>query len=88
MTKNAFLLATSLSMMMLGTQAFAASTVDLTVDGSITPAACTPTISNNGVFDFGNISAGDLSATKSTSIGAKRFSYSITCDAPTAIATS
>ncbi|MDL2187901.1 DUF1120 domain-containing protein [Pseudomonas sp. ChxA] len=34
----------------------AASSVDLAVTGIITPSACTPTLSNNGVVDYGKIS--------------------------------
>lgn len=38
----------------------AASNVDLTVKGSITPSACTPSISSNGLVDYGKISVQDL----------------------------
>ncbi|WP_256671205.1 DUF1120 domain-containing protein [Pseudomonas gelidaquae] len=34
----------------------AASSVDLGVVGVITPSACTPILSNNGVVDYGKIS--------------------------------
>jgi type 1 fimbria pilin len=40
--------------------AIAASSVDLTVKGSITPSACTPLLSSGGVADFGKISVKDL----------------------------
>ncbi|MBX7275236.1 DUF1120 domain-containing protein [Pseudomonas sp. ERGC3:05] len=38
----------------------AASSVDLGVVGVITPSACTPTLSNNGMVDHGKISAQDF----------------------------
>ncbi len=40
--------------------AFGASSVDLTVKGLITPSACTPSLSNGGMADYGKISAQDL----------------------------
>ena len=42
-----------------GGQAMAASSVDLSIKGSITPAACTPTLSNGGVVMHGKISYSD-----------------------------
>lgn len=42
------------------THANAASSVDLSVIGKITPAACTPQLSNGGVVDYGKISVKDL----------------------------
>ncbi len=38
----------------------AASSVDVTVKGSITPAACTPMLTNGGAVDYGKISIKDL----------------------------
>ena len=40
--------------------AMAASSVDLSVKGVITPNACTPSLSGGGVVDYGKISAKDL----------------------------
>ncbi|WP_256590845.1 MULTISPECIES: DUF1120 domain-containing protein [unclassified Pseudomonas] len=48
--------------------AMAASSVDLTVTGTITPAACMPSISNGGAIDLGKISAKDLNPTTYTLI--------------------
>ncbi|WP_433736992.1 DUF1120 domain-containing protein [Pseudomonas putida] len=63
--------------------AFAASSVDLTVTGVITPSACTPGLSNGGVVDYGKISAKDLNADKSTLLKAKTVQFMLTCDAAT-----
>ncbi|MGJ7513324.1 DUF1120 domain-containing protein [Pseudomonas baetica] len=65
------------------TSAFAASSVDLTVTGVITPSACTPGLANGGVVDFGKISAKDLNPNKETSLPRQLLQLTLTCDAPT-----
>ncbi|NVZ22928.1 DUF1120 domain-containing protein [Pseudomonas costantinii] len=65
---------------------FAASSVDLTVVGLITPSACEPTLSNGGSVDYGKISAKDLSATQSTFLDAQTVQITVTCDAATLMA--
>lgn len=59
-----------------------ASSTDLTVTGVITPAACTPSLSNGGVVDNGKISAKDLNPTTSTMIGRHPLKLTVACDAP------
>ncbi|KAA8560816.1 Protein GltF [Pseudomonas extremaustralis] len=59
--------------------AFAASTVDLTVSGLITPAACTPGLSSE-VIDHGKISAKDLSPTSSTWLPQALLTMTVSCD--------
>ncbi|MCW8275287.1 DUF1120 domain-containing protein [Pseudomonas sp. PCH199] len=59
---------------------FAASTVDLTVKGRITPLACTPSLSNNGLVDYGKISRQDLSADKRTQLRDQTLDFSLQCD--------
>lgn len=66
--------------------AFAASTVELTVKGLITPSACTPSLSKNGVIDHGKISVSDLAPDRHTIIGNDVLSLSVLCDASTLIA--
>lgn len=44
-------------------QTIAASSVDLSVKGTITPSACTPLLSNGGIVDHGKVSAKDLIGT-------------------------
>ncbi|HEF4757824.1 TPA: DUF1120 domain-containing protein [Pseudomonas putida] len=66
--------------------AFAASSVDLTVTGLITPSACTPTLANGGVVDYGKISAKDLNVDQSTIIAKQNVQLNVTCDAATLMA--
>ena len=66
--------------------AFAASSVDLTVVGLITPSACEPTLGNGGSIDYGKISAKDLSPTQATPLSAQTVQMTVTCDAATLMA--
>ncbi|MDQ0650576.1 DUF1120 domain-containing protein [Pseudomonas cedrina] len=66
--------------------AVAASSVDLTVKGLITPSACEPTLSSGGVYDIGKISAKDLNADKSTALPEHTLQLTVTCDAATLMA--
>ena len=65
---------------------FAASSVDLTVQGLITPSACTPSLSNSGVVDHGKISAKDLKPDNYTLLDDHTLQMTLTCDAPTLLA--
>lgn len=68
-------------------QVLAASSVDLTVKGSITPAACTPTLSGGGVVDHGKISRKDLDqSNKPTVLPVATLRLNIECSSPTMIA--
>lgn len=60
----------------------AASAVDLTVKGLITPAACTPLLSNSGLVDYGKISIQDLSVDKRTQLPDETLDLTIQCEAP------
>ncbi|MHC8325050.1 DUF1120 domain-containing protein [Pseudomonas sp. LB1P83] len=66
--------------------ASAASSTDLTVTGIITPAACTPVLSNNGAVDFGKTSAKDLNQTSVTHLGTEKLQVNVGCDAATTFA--
>lgn len=66
--------------------AVAASTVDLTVKGVITPNACTPALSGSGVVDYGKISAKDLNLTSSTQLPTATLQLSINCEGSTLFA--
>lgn len=69
------------SLMLLSyTGAHAASTVDLTVKGLITPSACTPSLSSGGVIDHGKISAKDLRPDNPTRIGTHVMTMAVVCD--------
>lgn len=61
---------------------FAASTVDLTVTGLITPNSCTPTLSGGGQVDYGKISAKDLKTNNPTHLGSQTLQMTVNCDAP------
>ncbi|HCM9499884.1 DUF1120 domain-containing protein (plasmid) [Enterobacter asburiae] len=62
-----------------------ANSVDVRVVGTITPSACTPTVSGNGTFDYGTIKPDTLSDTDFTVLAEKTLDFSIACDAPTKV---
>lgn len=68
------------------TPAFAASGVDLSVKGLITPVACTPVLSRGGSVDYGKISAQDLNPTGRTLLRKERVQLTVNCDAQTLMA--
>ncbi|AZD55527.1 Beta-fimbriae probable major subunit [Pseudomonas chlororaphis subsp. aurantiaca] len=63
-----------------------AESVDVRVIGTITPTACTPTLSGGGTIDYGAINPNTLSATAYTTLPAKQLDFAITCDAPAKVA--
>ncbi|MEX3773673.1 DUF1120 domain-containing protein [Pseudomonas sp. MYb118] len=72
------------AMLLVGSaSAFAASSVDLTVTGIITPSACEPTLSQGGLVDYGKLSAKDLNADRPTALDTKTLQFILTCDAAT-----
>jgi type 1 fimbria pilin len=66
--------------------AMAASSVDLTVKGLITPSACEPSLSSGGVYDIGKISAKDLNVDEYTRLPDHTLQLTVTCDAATLMA--
>lgn len=66
--------------------AMAASSVDLAVTGTITPSACTPSLANGGVADFGKVSAKDLRPDWPTYLPHQSMQMTVTCDAATLFA--
>lgn len=60
--------------------AMAASTVDLNVNGLITPVACTPILSAGGLVDFGKISQQDLNLTSGTRLPVKSLTLTVNCN--------
>lgn len=85
MKKSLATLTVALMLASTGT-AFAASTVELTVKGLITPTACTPSLSAGGVIDHGKISAKDLNPTTWTQLPNATLQMSVNCDAKTLFA--
>ncbi|WP_339417682.1 MULTISPECIES: DUF1120 domain-containing protein [unclassified Pseudomonas] len=67
-------------------QAVAASSVDLSVRGLITPSACEPTLANDGVVELGKISVQDLRLDWPTYLPRQDMQMTVTCDAATLIA--
>ncbi|WP_338479701.1 DUF1120 domain-containing protein [Pseudomonas trivialis] len=62
--------------------AHAASTVELSVTGLITPMACTPLLSSGGLVDFGKISRNDLNLDKGTRLPHHYLTLTVNCNAP------
>ena len=65
--------------------AFAEPTAVLKVHGTLTNSACSPSIGNGGVVDYGYIRLGELSATSNNKLGQKQVPVTITCSAPTKV---
>ncbi|WP_455827205.1 DUF1120 domain-containing protein [Pseudomonas graminis] len=79
---NKHLIAVASALLITGTApAFAASTVDLTVQGTITPNACIPILSSGGVIEHGKMSAKDLFTDKITPLPKVTLEMTVTCDA-------
>ena len=85
MSKSLNTLITTL-MLAGASSSFAASSIDLSVRGLITPSACTPNLGNGGQFDVGKIAAKDLKADDYTWLGDSMTQVSVTCEAPTLMA--
>ncbi|WP_433912139.1 DUF1120 domain-containing protein [Pseudomonas vranovensis] len=66
-----------------------AATTDLSVTGTVTPAACTPTFANGGVVDYGTLAVTDLDHNEFQDhywLPAKSISFAIECSAPATFA--
>ncbi|MBB6288422.1 uncharacterized protein DUF1120 [Pseudomonas sp. SJZ103] len=83
MSKSLILLSAAL-LLTSATSTFAASSVDLTVKGLITPSACTLTLP--GTVDFGKISAKDLNQDGTTRLEDKTLQLTVNCEAQTLFA--
>ena len=62
---------------------FAASSLDLTVKGIITPSACAPEVSGGGNVDFGKVSVKDLNSDTYTDLPRETMLLSVHCEGPT-----
>lgn len=63
-----------------------AESVDMRVTGAVTPIACKPTLSDNGVLDFGNINTNTLKSDDISFLAPKSVTLDISCSAPAKIA--
>jgi hypothetical protein len=64
----------------------ASDSVNIDVSVTTDAAACIPTLSNNGIVDFGKRSAASLSGTHFTQWGSRDITLNIVCEASTAVA--
>lgn len=69
-----------------GALTFAASSIELSVRGSITPSACAPSLSEGGQVDFGKIAVKDLAVVGSTKLPPVTLTLSVECEADTLFA--
>ncbi|WP_343587075.1 DUF1120 domain-containing protein [Herbaspirillum sp.] len=58
-----------------------ANTVPMEITATLTPAACTPTLSSGGVADYGTMSASILRQGQFTTLRAMSMTFSVNCDA-------
>lgn len=63
-----------------------AASVDIKVNGTILPSACTPGLAGGGVFDYKQIPASSLSETDYTVLESAQLDFIIDCSAPTKVA--
>lgn len=66
--------------------AMAASSVDLAVNGTITPSACELSLANGGSFDLGKIAAKDLWPAQPTDLERQTTQLTLNCEAATLVA--
>lgn len=84
--KDSFAALTGALLIAYGTVALAASAVDLSVKGAIIPSACTPSLSNGGLVDYGKISTQDLDPTGVTELPKSLFKLAVNCEGPSVFA--
>jgi len=63
-----------------------AESIDVRVIGTISPAACTPTLSGGGTIDYGTIKTAALATDAFTVLPEKQLDFAINCDAPAKVA--
>lgn len=73
-------------LVMASGQVLAADKSDVTVSGSIVPAACVPAVTGGAKFDYGGIKAASLSKDSFTSLDKKYLDFSLTCSSPMKVA--
>lgn len=75
------------TLLLVGTSfSYAASSIDLSVRGLITPSACSPSLGNGGQFDMGKIAAKDLKVNDYTMFDEILTQLTVTCEGPTLMA--
>lgn len=86
MIKKHFAALSAIALIGVAPYALAASSIDLTVTGLITPKACTPSLSGGGMVDVGKVQVKDLHPTQHTTVGRQPMQLTIACDASTLFA--
>ncbi|MGC7836028.1 DUF1120 domain-containing protein [Leclercia barmai] len=71
---------------LMAASAAANDTVSVDFEVTADAAACTPTLSNNGVVDFGSRTTGSISTATFSQLGTRDITLSVTCESSTAIA--
>ena len=61
----------------------AASDTELVIKGAITPSACEPMISGEGLIDFGKMSVKQLNTDAYTSLPRETLDFQVLCEGPT-----
>lgn len=64
------------------TPAYSASTAEVTVKGIITPNACTPTLSANGIVDHGLVAARSLNQYEFSILPSQSLDLNVSCNDP------
>lgn len=67
---------------LFGHSALAASNAELTVSGLITPHACTPLLSADGIVDHGKVPARSLNQYEFSQLPARALDLSVSCNDP------
>lgn len=80
--KKLMVLSVLASALTVPVMATAATTADLKLIGTITPAACTPNFTGGATIDYGNIPAGTLNVATQTLLPEKTTKLTVTCTAP------
>jgi len=70
------------SALMLPAFVNAATTADVKLIGTITPASCVPAFVGGNTIDYGHIASSSLNATAQTMLPEQTTKFSVTCDAP------
>lgn len=80
--KNYFAALSTTALISVAPHALAASSTDLTVTGTIIPSACTPSLSNGGTIDIGEIQVKNLNLTTPTQVSNETLQLTVSCEAP------
>jgi type 1 fimbria pilin len=81
--KNIFKVTALACLMAATSNAMAGPSANVSIKGTVKMGACTPTLDNGGVVDYGDISTDTLSTTTDTQLSPKYLNLTITCSANT-----